>query len=347
MTNRGEKVEREELSRCSSQSFLGSEEHIWIAGKFFFIAVTFLLVVFFSPEAKAEKKIGVLMFSEETRYNEATRGIMDKMKEEGFGVPHSKFIVENAGGNKGKAAELVKKFATKKMDLIFTLGTSATIAVAREIKDVPIVFGAVYDPVKAGIAKDWKSSGNNTTGVSTKVPMSKLTDVLRQFKSVKRMAVLYSPGEKNSEAQLKDLQEIQSDHKIKVVPVPLSKKEDIALILPDVIRTTDALYITGSNLVNSQLSFIVDIATKAKVLTITHLEDVVEKGALLGVCSDNYANGRLAGEKAIKIFNGAKPSSIPIEPIKEYNLLINMKTSREGAFQIPEKVMRAVKRTIQ
>ncbi len=34
-----------------------------------------------------------------------------------------------------------------------TIGTTATIAAAREIKDVPIVFSIVYDPIEAGIAK--------------------------------------------------------------------------------------------------------------------------------------------------------------------------------------------------
>jgi len=41
------------------------------------------------------------------------------------------------------------------MDLIISLGTSATVIIAKEIQDIPIVFGMVYDPVGAGIVKDW------------------------------------------------------------------------------------------------------------------------------------------------------------------------------------------------
>jgi len=198
--------------------------------KFLVSAVVFLTLSLFSIEAQAQRKIGVLMFSEETRYIEALKGIKDKLREGGFGEPKTTFIVEQAGGNKARAAELVQKFAAEKLDLIITLGTSSTIAVSREIKDVPIVFSMVYDPVEAGIAKDWKSSGNNTT---------------------------------------------------------------------------------GSNLVNSQVSVIVGMATKAKVITITHLDDLVEKGVLLGVCANSYSVGQLAGEKAVKILKGGKPSSIP------------------------------------
>src|SRR3974377_105025 len=135
------------------------------------------------------------------------------------------------------------------------------------------------------------------------MPMSKLMDSLKLFLPIKNLAVLYTPGEKNSEAQLKDLQEIQTDYGIKVVPVPLSKPEEVEQLLPIVLHTTDALYITGSNFVDSQISIIVDMATKAKVVTISHLEDLIEKGVLLGVGPNSYMVGLLAGEKAVMIFN--------------------------------------------
>ena len=314
--------------------------------RFLVVAAVFLSAVSFSQEARAERKIGILMFSEEVRYNEAMTGITDRLREEGFSEPNTRFIVENAGANKARAVELVKKYSTEKMDLIITLGTSMTIPVAREIKNVPIVFGVVYNPVEAGIAKDWKSSGNNTTGATTILSMSKVIDILREFRKVGRLAVLYTPGEKNSEAQLKDLREIQHLYDIRIIPVPLTKKEEIGQILPEVVRTSDALYVTGSNLVNSQIATIVDMATKAKVVTITHLDDLVAKGVLLGVCSNSYQNGRLVGEKAIRILKGAKPSSIPIESPKDYYVMINMETARAGQFRIPEEFMKKIHKKV-
>ena len=310
-------------------------------------AVVFLTLALFSIEAQAQRKIGVLMFSEETRYIEALKGIKDKLREGGFGEQNTTFIVEQAGANKARAAELVRKFAAEKLDLIITLGTSATVAVSREIQDVPIVFSVVYDPVEAGIAKDWKSSGNNTTGSSSKIPMSRLMESLKHFTQVKRLAVLYTTGEKNSESVLKDLQRIEANYKIKVIPVRLTKIEEVNQLLPEVLRTTDAVYVTGSNLVDSQVVVIADMATKAKVITITHLDDLVEKGVLLGVCADAYSMGQLAGEKAVKILKGVNPSSIPIEPAKKSDVILNMKTAKKGQFQIPPNLMKTVTRTIE
>ncbi len=308
------------------------------------LAVTMHLLI---AEAGPVKRIGILAFSEERRYSDATRGVIDQLEKEGFVEPGVKFIKENAGGNKAKAAELIKRFAAAKTDLIVTQGTSATVPVAREIKDVPIVFSMVYDPVEAGIAKSWKSSGNNTTGVSTKLPMSRLMDSLLTFAPVKTLAVLYSPNEKNSETQLRDLQEVQATHRIRILPVPITEKEELGQIMPEVVRTSDAVYVTGSNLVDSQLSMIVDMATKGRVITITHLEDLAEKGVLIGVCANSYNIGRLAGEKAARILRGAKPSSIPIESPKKHDVVINMRTANAGRFRIPPEFSRTVTRKIE
>jgi putative ABC transport system substrate-binding protein len=300
-----------------------------------------------SAERLKPKKVGILMFSDEARYRDAVQGVKAVLREKGYSEPGTYFIIGNAEANKAKAADLVKKFAAAKLDLIVTVGTSITIPVVQQIKDVPIVFTMVYDPVEAGIAKDWKSSGNNATGTSPMVPMTELLDSLKKFTPAKRLAVLYTPGEKNSESQLGDLKHLQSRYGLKVIPVPLTSKEDIVQLIPEVVRTSDALYITGSNLVNRQVALIVEKATHAGVVTITHLEDIVQNGVLLGVYADSQAVGRLAGEKAVKILMGAKPSSIPIETLKSYNLIVNMKTARAGRFLIPPDFIKVVKKTVE
>ena len=319
---------------------------IKIHGLVIFIA----LVAMINPlslEARAEKRIGVLLWSEEPRYIETKNGIMEQLRKEGFGKPAVKFTIENAGGNKVKLAEMVQKFATAKMDLIISIGTTATIAVTREIKDVPVVFSMVYDPVEVNIARNWKRSGNNTTGASPRVPMSKIMETLKRFAPAKRLAVLYTPAEKNSVVQLKELIGAQSDFQIEIVPVPLTNSEEVALILPEVIRTVDAIYLSGSSVVGKTIAMIVDLATKAKMVTITHLDDLVSEGVLLGVCANPYALGRLAARKAVKVLKGAKPSSIPIETLKHLDLIINIKTAKAGQFKIPPSFMKSVTKVIK
>ncbi len=320
---------------------------MWIIKKLFIIAAVFLIGIPFSAEAGAKPKIGILLFTQETHYKETLSGIMDQLKKEGFGKSNADFIVENAEGNKAKNVELAQKFAAAKMDLVIVLGTTATLIAMNEIKDVPIVFSMVYDPVESRIVRDWKSSGNNTTGSSNNMPMSNVIHALKGLAPVKRLAVLYQPNEKNSVSQLKDLQDEQNNSQIKVVPVPITKEEEVAQILPNIIGNADALYISGGSILGEMVPTIVDIATKAKLITATNLKERVERGVLLGICANSYAVGVLAGGKAAKVLRGAKPSSIPIRTLKKFDVLINMKTAKAGQFRIPPDFMKTVTRTIE
>jgi len=168
------------------------------------------------------------------------------------------------------------------------------------------------------------------TCASNQFPLSKVIDGVKEFITIKRLAVLYTPGEKNSEIQFKNLQAIQESHKIEVIPVSLSNKEEAAQIMPAVIHSADAIYMTGGNAVNSAITTIVDLATRARVATVTHLDDLVDKGVLFGICSNSYLLGRQAGAKAVKVLRGANPSSLPIDKARRYDYLLNMKTVKAG-----------------
>lgn len=315
--------------------------------KWMLILITYIVICLLPLEAMAGKKIGVLMFSEEARYHESLKGIKKQIENEGFKEPEVMYTVENADGSKVKAAELVKKFSTMKYDLIITLGTSATVAIAKEIKDVPIVFSMVFDPVEAKIAKSLESSGNNTTGASARVPMDMLVKTMKDFAPVKKLAVLYTPGQKNSESQLLALKDIEVTSQVKIIPVILSKTEEVDRVLSGLIQSVDAIYLTGSSIVGTEVQTIVDRANKAKVITITHLDDLMDKGVLMAVSPNSYRLGLLAGGKAVKIFKGTKPSSIPIECDSKLDIIINKKTAKAGQFTIPPAFLKKVTRTIE
>jgi putative ABC transport system substrate-binding protein len=311
------------------------------------VVVLFSLINLFPVEAKAEKRIGVLIWSEEPHFTDGQKGLMEQLKIDGFGEPAVKYTIENARGSKAKVVEAVQRFAAARLDLIVTLGTSATVAAAKAIKDVPIVFSVVYDPVEAGIARDWKSSGNNTTGSSTKVPVSMIVNTLKELAPVKRLAVIYTPGERNSELQLLELQKLPENSRLRILPVILSGKKEAAQVLSEVARTADAIYLTGSSVVGEAVPTIVALANENKVVTVTHLDDLVAKGALLGVASNSYLLGRLAGRKAVRILKGAKPSSIPIEPERTFEIILNRKSAAAGQFRIPPAFMHKVTKVVE
>jgi len=308
------------------------------------IAISLLLTcglfLLHTREVAAATRIGVLLYSEEDRYYRSFEGIRNELAKAGFKEPKVTFIKGDAGGSKVKATELVHSFSKERLSLLITLGTNATIIAASEIRNVPIVFCMVYDPVTVGIAKSWKSSGTNATGVSPRIDMSELLKRLNDIRPVERIAALYTPGQKNSEVQLKELQAEQKTMGLKIVPVIISRAEDIPQILPEVLPTVDSLYLSGSSVVGANIPAIIALAAKAKVITFTHLKDLVQNGVMLGVSVDPYKLGLMTGKKAVAVLKGADPSSLPIEFMKNPQLYLNRKTADATGIKLPDSLTR-------
>ena len=313
----------------------------------FLLAMLSLIMTLHPADVRAEKRIAMLLWDEDSRFVDCAKGVLDQLKGDGYGEPGVTITMENAQGSKLKLAELVTKFASAKPDMVISLGTIPTIAVTKEITEIPVVFGMVYDPVEAGIAKSWKSSGNNTTGASPLIPMSTLVGTLKEMRPVKTLAVLYTAGEKQSRIQLLELQKTQAGSQIKVIPVILSEKEDVTKVLASVVRAADAVYVTGATIIGPIVPTIVEMANNARVVTITHLPDYVNRGVLIGVCANPYFVGRLTGKKAVQVLRGAKPSAIPVETEKRVDLILNKKTAAAGQFQLSPSFMKKVTKAIE
>jgi len=299
------------------------------------------------PFVSAETSIGVLLWNAQPRYEECKNGVLEQLRKEGFKEPQVTFVIEQADGNKTRVAELAQKFHAAHMNVVIPVGTSAAVAVAAEIKDAPVVFAFVFDPVDSKIAQDWKSSGNNTTGSSSQTSTPTLLSSLKQLAQIKTLAVLYTPGEKNTEAQLKDLEALQNDFQIKVLPVALKSRTDVVPQVSVLQGKADAVLLTGSSIIGDMAAQIVVLANKAKLITATQSEDHLDKGVLLGVTVDPIAVGRLAGKKAAMVLRGAKPASIPIEALKTSDVIVNLKTANAIGLQVSASFRKAATRVLE
>jgi putative ABC transport system substrate-binding protein len=48
-----------------------------------------------------------------------------------------------------------------------------------------------------------------------------------------------------------------------------------------------------------------------------------------------------------KVLKGAKPAELPVETVKPYELIVNLKTAREIGLTIPPEVVKRADRVIQ
>ncbi|MBU1999224.1 MAG: ABC transporter substrate-binding protein [Candidatus Omnitrophota bacterium] len=285
-------------------------------------------------------KIGVLQYSNEEFYTQSLKGIVSELKKEGYDENNVEFDVRNADGIEDNVVKIMNDFKTKGLNLLITLGTIPSVFATKEIKNIPIVFCTVFDPVGSGIVNSWERSGNNATGTSTWVKLQSMIKIMRYVSPVKTIGVIYNQEEGNSFLQLSALKVLQSELGLEVIPVNLTSLEEARGLIEGLVGKVDSIFITGSTLVGKSVGVILEVAKRHGLPTVAHLQERSKQGVLLVVSADNVKLGELAGTRVAQVLRGAKPADLPIEMLKEYDIFVNMNTARDTGIQVPFELLR-------
>ena len=291
---------------------------------------------------KDEQKynIGISQLVQHPALDSAKDGFIEGLKEKGY--EEGKNIVieyQNAQGDNATSQTIAQKFVSEKKDLILAIATNSAQAVYNATKDIPTVFTAVTDPVAAGIAKDWKSSGTNLTGVSDMVPVDKQLDLLTKLKAdIKVLGVIYNTSEANSVVQVNSLKEEASKLGISIKEIGVTNVNEINQNLSAVIKEIDALYTPTDNTVASAYDLVGQIAVKNNVPILGAEEAVVAKGGLCSIGIDYFKLGKETGYKAAELLDGKKPDEIEITTLSDMSITINTDVAEKLNIKIPSDI---------
>jgi putative ABC transport system substrate-binding protein len=286
------------------------------------------------------KNIGILQLVQHDALDAANKGFVDGLKEKGFeDGKNIKIEQQNAQGDQANAQTISKQFADSKKDLIFAIATPAVQAAYNATKDIPIVFTAVTDPVKAEVAKDWKSSGTNVTGTSDKVPVDKQIELLKKLiPNAKTVGVIFNTSETNSVIQVDELKAAAEKQGLKVKEVGVTNVNEINQNLANALGDMDVLYTPTDNTVASGYSLVGKLCLEKNIPIIGAEEAVVTKGGLASIGIDYYKLGKEAGAKAADVLNGKKPSEVEITTLSDMSFTINTDVAKKLNITIPKDI---------
>ena len=113
------------------------------------------------------RRIGVLMGSDENdpvfkpRLSAFTQALAGLGWTDGRNV---RLDVRYAGGDSNRIRAFAQELVGSQPDIVLAGSTTATIALQRETRTIPIVFASVGDPVASGIVPKLNQPGGNITG---------------------------------------------------------------------------------------------------------------------------------------------------------------------------------------
>lgn len=228
---------------------------------------------------------------------------------------------ENAQGDMVTQQMIAKNFNEKKKDLILSISTPSTQAVANAVKNTPILFGAATSPKEVGILNN-----PNVTGISDFIPPGGLLKITKQFfPSVKTIGIIYNSSEKNSEITLNRIKKEAEAVNLKIQAVGVTALNEVPLALDTILKSTDGIYLLPDNLVVSATPLILKNAEKKKipVFSIGYDKTQIEMGVTLGISVDYSEIGYELGVIGSKILKGEPVKNFPYQTTSNLSIIVN------------------------
>lgn len=284
--------------------------------------------------------VGILQFVSHPALDTITKGVKDALKDAGYQEGKNiKIIFQNGQADQSKLATMSQQLVDKKADVLVGVATPAALALANTTSDIPIVLGAVTDPVGAKLVKDLDHPGRNITGVSDQPPVASQIKLGKELlPNAKTVGMLYSSTEANSKYQVEEATKAAENSGLNVKNYPVASTNEIAQTVQVMTQNVDFIYIPLDNTIANAMQAVVGEANKTKTPIITSVDTMVEQGGLATVGIDQYTLGKKTGEMVVQLLKGADPAVTPVYTFKEGVTVLNEKQAAFLGIQIPDEL---------
>ncbi len=298
-----------------------------------------------ADQAAKPLKIGISKIVAHPALDALEKGIVEVVSEK---YPDAVFDLQNANGEMATAASIAQKFKAEKVDLAVGIATPTAQALAQAIKDVPVIFSAVTDPVDAGLITSTAKGEGNITGISDMTPVKEQIKLLASMIDLKTLGHVYTNSEANAVRLAEIAEEACGELGIEFIGTGVSNSAEVKQAAQTIAGKVDAYYVSTDNTVVSAISALVDVADKAGIPIVSADPTSAENGGVLIAWGfDYYKMGRASGRMILDILAGADPDSTPtmfMTDPSDIDLLIDTEVADKLGITIPGEILSAARK---
>ena len=245
-------------------------------------AILLLITSFFAFAAESPRTVALTQIVEHPSLDAARHGILDELAAAGYTPGQNlKIDYQNAQGNPITAAQIARKFVGDRPDVIVTITTPSAQAVVAATRELPAVFCSVSDPLGAKLVNNLAKPGGNVTGTSDLSPIAEQLDLIRELSpDVKKLGVLYNPGEANSVSLVALLKAQAPGKGLQVIEATAPKSGDVLSAARQLAGKAEAIYIPLDNTVVSALEAVIKVGRDARIPVYSADTDSVGRGTV-------------------------------------------------------------------
>lgn len=275
-----------------------------------------------------------------------------KLVELGY-VEGKNVVIERraAEGNAARLKEFAADLVGQQVDVIVTAGTPAGVAAKQATSVIPIVLGAISDPVGIGLVASLARPGGNATGNSLMAPdlSAKRLDILHTLApGITRFAILWDSSNPGMAERVRETKRAADQSHVLLHPVGPRNLDELDAAFAELLKARpDALLVTAEAFTRRYQSRILDFANSNKIPAMFEDGGYVEAGGLMSYGPDYPAVFAKAAIFVDKILKGAKPADLPVEQPTKFELVINLQTAKALGLEIPPTLIALADRVIE
>jgi putative ABC transport system substrate-binding protein len=299
-------------------------------------------VVARAQQPERMRRIAVL--SPAADHNPVDEAFEEVLRQRGW-VPGRNITIEirYTSGRQDAVAPIVAEIAALKLDAVVAWSHPLALAMKRTTQ-VPLVFLIAFDPIEVGLVSNLAAPEGNVTGITSLASLEIIAKRLQLLKevtpSLRSVAVLLSTEQLRSRGGGDALIRAARGLNLELRDVVVTTPADLALAIRNAKEQgAEALYVWPTGFAFSFGKQIADLAIEYRLPSLYPFREGALSGGLLAYAADLKQSARRGAEYIDKILNGVQPSSLPVEQLSKYDLLINLKTAKALGITVPPSLL--------
>jgi len=284
----------------------------------------------------------MINYNESPAAEEVIRGLEDGWKLAGL-IPERNFTCKqrSAQGDMATLNSVFDAALSEGCDMFVVLSTPTLQTAVKKVKDVPVVFAFVANPMIAGAGKSYTDHLPNITGVSSLGAFAEMAALLQKhFPQYKRVGTLFCPAEINSVHNKDAFVREAALRGITVETVPVNTSSDLPEAASALCaRRIDAITQIVDNLTASGFVAVGRAAQRARLPLFTFDSSTIKHGAAVAVSRDFHSGGAQAAEVSVRVMRGESPSSIPFSLINKTRVIVHLANAQELGMSVPASLI--------
>jgi putative ABC transport system substrate-binding protein len=233
--------------------------------------------------------------------------------------------------------QMIIKLKTKKPTIMVAMTTPVAQFAKNAVKDIPLVFADITDPVSAGLLKTEDQIDGNMTGASERQNLELLLAFAKEIlPNATRVGILYSTAEANDITLVKMLEQAALASNMQVIAVPIDQPRDVHMRMQSFNNKVDFIYVGTSGPIQPTLPTIVAQADAMNIPIFNADSDAVKQHQVLASFGVDYEQvGINAGNIIASILKDNKmlPPSYP--NLKDHHAFISKVRAERYKVNIP------------